>query len=168
MAVWRKDFKEMKFTKKTRELLAQLDEPSVSPAIGKQVEKMDLQWWLNNTKPVDARQELERAVGQSVSPQVFIQLVWFHGKLYGRKSRLKPQYNEMHPALDDRQWQQLKLCVEKNLKTLEGLTLEQGIRLIRLSVPCGVGRLNGLPRSLHWWKSESEREFRAKRSKVSE
>ena len=64
--------------------------------------------------------------------------------------------------------EELKLCVEKNLKSLEGLTLEQGIRLIRLSVPCGVGRLNGLPRRLHWWKPESEREFRAKRSKVSE
>ena len=99
MVVWRKDFKEMKFTKKTRELLAQLDEPSVSPALGKQVEKMDLHWWLHSTKPVDARQELEKAVGHSVSPQVFIQLVWFHGKLYGWKSRLKPQYNEMHPAL---------------------------------------------------------------------
>ena len=57
----------MKFTKKTRELLAQLDEPSVSPALSKQVEKMDLHWWLHSTKPVDARQELEKAVGQSVS-----------------------------------------------------------------------------------------------------
>lgn len=168
MAVWRKDFKEMKFTKKTQNILEQLEEPTVSPALAKQVAQMDLLWWIHDAKPVQAREQLQMAVGQSVSPQVFVQLVWAHGKFYGRKLRLKPNCNESDPALDSPQWQKLKAVIHKNLKILEGLTLEQGIRLIRLHLPCGESRVNGLPRRLHWWKKECDREFRAKRSRVSD
>lgn len=170
MAIWRKDWKKMSFSKKNRLLL--VDDTilnSIQPAsemVQGIVEQRDLGWWLDQVTPAAAREQAIELCRQQISVDTFILCVFQHCKYYGKKPKLKPKISDDVPCMATPEyWDRLKLAVDRNFKTLEGMDVEKGMRLIRLHCAVNHERLEGLPRRLHFWKKPADRVCRPAKRK---
>lgn len=166
MAIWRKDWKKMQFSKRSKLLL--IDDtilekiPHASEMVQRVIEQRDLGWWLDEVTPAAAREQAIDLCRQQISVDTFVLCVFQNCQYYGKKPKLKSCFG-LTALASPEYWDKLKITVDRNFKTLDGMDIDKGIRLIRLHCAVNHERLEGLPRRLHFWKKPADRVHRVKK-----
>jgi hypothetical protein len=169
MAIWRKDWKKMQFSKKAKLLLAdevileKIQHPS--EMVSCVIRDHDLGWWLDGVTPAAAREQAIDLCRQQISVDTFVLCVLQSCKYYGKKPKLKPLLSIALEEASPEYWDKLKLTVDRSFHILDGMEIDKGMRLIQLHCAVSEKRLEGLPRRLHFWKKPADRVFRVAKRK---